>query len=82
MSEGGEGSKVAQHEDDLVERATHLSGVDSGVHKHDKEKVHKLKYKEADVNKIMKMGFTKDQAVQALIENNNNLDAAVHTLTD
>lgn len=39
-----------------------------------------LKYKDADVKVIMGMGFTKEQAVQALIENRNDINAATNSL--
>eukprot|EP01039_Chlorochromonas_danica_P003720 gene3720-4069_t len=41
----------------------------------------KLKYKEADVRSIMQMGFSKDQAVWALIQNDNNVVNAILSLT-
>lgn len=40
-----------------------------------------LKYKEADVNSIMQMGFTRDQAVWALVQNDNNVVNAIMSLT-
>lgn len=73
--------KTASTEDDIMARATHMSGADSGHHEQDKEKIPKLKYKEADVQKIVKMGFARDQAVQALVENHHNVEEAVHMLT-
>ena len=80
---GGITRKSAHTEDDLVARANYQADVDNGKRDPDnKNKVPKLKYKEADVQKIVKMGFTRDQAVQALIENHQNVDQAVHTLTD
>ena len=48
----------------------------------DKTRVPKLKYNENDVQKIVKMGFTRDQAVQALVECHHNVDSAVNMLTD
>ena len=48
----------------------------------DKGKVPKLKYNEADVQKLIKMGFTRDQAVQALVECHHNVDEAAHMLTE
>jgi uncharacterized UBP type Zn finger protein len=75
--------KSAHTEDDLMLRAHHMSDVDHGrKDAADKGRVPKLKYNEADVNKIMKMGFTRDQAVQALVQSHNNVDEAVHILTD
>lgn len=41
----------------------------------------KLKYKDADVKQLMKMGFNKDQAVQALLENNNDVRLAAEALS-
>lgn len=41
----------------------------------------KLKYKDSDVKQLMKMGFNKDQAVQALMENNNNVALAAEALS-
>ena len=79
---GGMARKTAQSEDDIMARATHMSGVDSGHHNgQDKDKVPKLKFKEADVQKIVKMGFSRDQAVQALVESNHNVEEAVHMLS-
>jgi uncharacterized UBP type Zn finger protein len=75
--------KSAHTEDDLMARAHHMSDVDHGrKDPTDKGRVPKLKYNEADVNKVMKMGFTRDQAVQALVQSHNNVDEAVHMLTD
>lgn len=75
--------KSARGEDDLVARASHMSDVDNGKKDPtDKSKVPKLKYNEADVQKIIKMGFTRDQAVQALVECHHNVDAAAHMLTE
>lgn len=75
--------KSAHTEDDLMARAHHMSDVDHGRKEPtDKGKVPKLKYNDADVNKIMKMGFTRDQAVQALVQSHHNVDEAVHMLTD
>lgn len=75
---GGITRKSAHNEDDLLNRATHLEQDPENKGRH----VPKLKYKEADVQKIVKMGFTRDQAVQALVENHHNVDEAVHMLTD
>ncbi len=41
----------------------------------------KHKCKESDVKKITEMGFTRDQAVTALMQNDNNLVMAIHSLT-
>ena len=41
----------------------------------------KLKYKEADVKKLMKMGFNHEQAVQALVENNHDVTLAAEALS-
>lgn len=80
---GGLTRKSAHTEDDLVARANYQADVENGKRDPDnKSNVPKLKYKEADVQKIVKMGFTRDQAVQALVENHQNVDEAVHTLTD
>lgn len=80
---GGLTRKSASNEDDLMARAAHMSDEagQPGDHAKDKAKVPKLKYHEADVQKIVKMGFTRDQAVQALVENHHNVDEAVHMLT-
>ncbi len=43
--------------------------------------VGKLKYKESDVKTIMNMGFTRDQAVWALLQNDNNVVMAINSLT-
>jgi NACalpha-BTF3-like transcription factor len=43
--------------------------------------VSKLRYKEADVRAIMEMGFSKDQAVWALVQNDHNLLLAINSLT-
>ncbi len=40
----------------------------------------RLKYKEKDVETITSMGFTREQAIQSLIENNNKVNVAVHSL--
>lgn len=40
-----------------------------------------LKYKEADVKSIVAMGFTRDQAVWALVQNDNNVVNAIMSLT-
>lgn len=40
----------------------------------------RLRYKDSDVEAIIKMGFTKDQAVQALFANKNKVDLAVNAL--
>lgn len=40
----------------------------------------KIRYNEKDCNKLIKMGFSKDMAVQALIENNHNLALATEAL--
>jgi hypothetical protein len=40
----------------------------------------KVKYKASDVKQLEKMGFTKDQAVQALIESNNDVQLAAEML--
>jgi uncharacterized UBP type Zn finger protein len=75
--------KSARGEDDLMARASHMSHVDAGKKEAgDKNNVPKLKYNEADVQKIIKMGFTRDQAVQALVECHHNVDAAAHMLTE
>ena len=39
-----------------------------------------VKYVEHDVKKLVKMGFTKDQAVQALMENYNDVQLAANSL--
>ncbi|RYH14532.1 hypothetical protein EON65_33450 [archaeon] len=41
----------------------------------------KLKYKEADVKTIMNMGFSRDQAVWALMQSENNVVNAIMSLT-
>ena len=41
----------------------------------------KIKYKEADVKQLVKMGFSKDQAVQALMENDNDVRLAAEALS-
>jgi uncharacterized UBP type Zn finger protein len=78
---GGITRKTARTEDDVVARAAHFSKVDNGDKAGGKEHVAKLKYNEADVKRITKMGFTRDQAVQALIENHHNVEGAVNSLT-
>lgn len=40
----------------------------------------KLKYKDADVITLMDMGFSREQAVQALVESQNNLTIATNSL--
>lgn len=40
----------------------------------------KLKYREKDAAKLMKMGFTKDQSIRALIEHNHSVDQAANSL--
>lgn len=40
----------------------------------------KFKYKTADVDTLMRMGFSRDQSVQALIENHNNIHEAANIL--
>lgn len=41
----------------------------------------KLRYKEADVRAITDMGFTKDQAIWALVQNDQNVLHAINSLT-
>jgi NACalpha-BTF3-like transcription factor len=41
----------------------------------------KTKCKESDVKKIMEMGFTRDQAVTALLQQDHNLIMAINSLT-
>jgi uncharacterized UBP type Zn finger protein len=40
----------------------------------------RLHYKEADVRVLVDMGYSKEQAVQALVENNNNVGLAAEML--
>lgn len=42
--------------------------------------VEKPRYKEADVRTITKMGYSREQAVWALLQSNNNLPMAIETL--
>jgi NACalpha-BTF3-like transcription factor len=41
----------------------------------------KTKCKESDIKKIMEMGFTRDQAVTALLQQDHNLIMAINSLT-
>jgi len=85
---GGASRKHALNEDDILARAHHMSHLESsepqkdGVKSstHDKSAMPKLKYNQRDVDKIVAMGFSHDQAVQALIENHQDLPAAIHAL--
>lgn len=55
---------------------------DSGLKSaEEKETKKKLKYKEADVKSIMKLGFKREQAVQALVENQHDRDMAIQALS-
>ena len=47
----------------------------------DKHLTSRLKVKSKDVKMIMEMGFSKDQAVWALVENDNNVLQAINSLT-
>lgn len=40
----------------------------------------RLKYKESDVKAIMDMGYCRDQAVWALVQNQNNVPMALESL--
>jgi NACalpha-BTF3-like transcription factor len=41
----------------------------------------KHKCKESDIKKIVEMGFTRDQAITALVQNDQNLVMAINCLT-
>ncbi|KAJ1389339.1 hypothetical protein B484DRAFT_409352 [Ochromonadaceae sp. CCMP2298] len=45
-----------------------------------RDKKGKLKYREADVKSITKMGYTRDQAITALLQNHNNVSHAIDSL--
>ena len=80
---GGATRRKADNEDDLMMRATHMSDVDRGRKEaNDKQRVPKLKYNEGNVQKLVKMGFSKDQAVQALVESRDDVDEAARMLVD
>lgn len=45
----------------------------------DKSRSHRCK--ESDIKKIIEMGFTRDQAITALLQNDHNIVMAIHSLT-
>lgn len=48
--------------------------------KEEKALQRKLKYKDSDVITLINMGFTKEQSIQALVENNNNVQRSASSL--
>ena len=40
----------------------------------------KLRYRDADVKRLIKMGFTRDQAIQALIQTDHDVQRAANIL--
>lgn len=83
---GGMRRKTASSENDVIARVMHLSGMEASDNTgmnpkpFNKKNVPKMKYKESDVKQMMRMGFTKDQSVQALIENSNDMEQAISAL--
>lgn len=59
---------------------THLPRPVSGIMSNNNGGRQQLKYKASDVKQLEKMGFTKEQAVQALVENDNDLHRAADML--
>ena len=85
----GLGRKTAHTESDVYARAAELSRLEAsngnpaeGIHTktHNKKHVPKMKYKEKDVQHLVRMGFNEEQAVQALVENNNDVSRAADHL--
>ena len=85
----GLGRKTAHTESDVYARAAELSRLEAsnsnpaeGIHTktHNKKHVPKMKYKEKDVQHLVRMGFNEEQAVQALVENNNDVSRAADAL--